>query len=134
MKKYNDEIIKETRKLITKGEYELSATINDIEVWFSGDTLEEVSDEMIEFALDIVNAYKANKEKYDEEALKKVKNNLTEEADDLTILNQLGTPIIDIATENGASLMYDSVAEIENHMPEVRINRNLEVEDIVLNG
>ena len=132
----NDEIIKETRKLIVKGEYELSAVINDIEIWFNEDSPEEVSDEMIEFALDIANAYQSNKEKYDREALKEVKKclNEDEEVDDLTILNQLGTPIIDIATENGASLMYNSVAEIGEHMPEVNINRNLEVEDVVLNG
>ncbi|MBR4177903.1 MAG: hypothetical protein IKR57_00975 [Bacilli bacterium] len=49
-------------------------------------------------------------------------------------MNQLGTPIIDVATKLGASLMYDSVEEIGNHMPEVRINRSLEVEDVALNG
>ena len=136
MRKYNDEIIKETRELISKGNYGLAAKIKGLEVWFWGDTKEDVSNDMIAFALDIVNAYQSNKEKYDEEALEKVKNCLNddEEVDDSTILNQLGTPIIDIATELGASLMYGGVEEIGDHMPEVRINRNLEVDEVVLNG
>ena len=136
MEKYNDETIKETRELISKGEYGLAAKIKGLEVWFWGNTLEEVSDEMIAFALDIVNAYQSNKEKYEEEALEEVKNclNMDEEIDDSIILNQLGTPIIDIATELGACLMYGSVEEIGDHMPEVRLNRNIEVEEVVLNG
>ena len=135
MEKYKDETIKETRGLISKGEYGLAAIIKDLEVWFLGDTLEEVSDEMIAFALDIVNAYKSNKEKYDGEALEEVKNCLNdEEVDDSKILNQLGTPIIDVATELGACLMYGGVEEIGDHMPEVRLNRNIEVEEVVLNG
>jgi len=136
MRKYNDEIIKETRELISKGNYGLAAKIKGLEVWFWGDTKEDVSNDMIAFALDIVNAYQSNKEKYDEEALEEVKNclNNDEEVDDSTILNQLGTPIIDIATELGASLMYGGVEEIGDHMPEVRLNRNLEVDEVVLNG
>ncbi len=135
MEKYNDEIIKETRGLISKGKYGLAAKIKGLEVWFWGDTLEEVSDEMIAFALDIVNAYKSNKEKYDGEALEEVKNCLNdEEVDDSKILNQLGTPKIDVATELGACLMYGGVEEIGDHMPEVRLNRNIEVEEVVLNG
>ncbi len=135
MEKSNDETIKETRGLISKGEYGLAAKIKGLEVWFWGDTLEEVSDEMIAFALDIVNAYKSNKEKYDGEALEEVKNCLNdEEVDDSKILNQLGTPIIDVATELGACLMYGGVEEIGNHMPEVRLNRNIEVEEVALNG
>ncbi len=135
MEKYNDETIKETRGLISKGKYGLAAKIKGLEVWFWGDTLEKVSDEMIAFALDIVNAYKSNKEKYDGEALEEVKNCLNdEEVDDSKILNQLGTPIIDVATELGACLMYGGVEEIGDHMPEVRLNRNIEVEEVVLNG
>ena len=41
MKKYSDEVIKETRNLISKGEYGLSAKIKNLDVWFWGDTLEE---------------------------------------------------------------------------------------------
>ena len=136
MGKYNDEIIKETRELISKGEYGLTAEIKELEVWFWGDTLEEVSDGMIEFALDIVNAYKSSKEKYDGAALEEVKSRLNDdkEVDDTTILNQLGMPIIDIRTELGACLMYDGVEEIGNHMPEVRLNRSLEVDGVALNG
>ncbi len=136
MEKSNDETIKETRGLISKGEYGLAAKIKGFEVWFWGNTPEEVSDEMIAFALDIVNAYQSNKEKYDEEALEEVKNclNIDEEVDDSIILSQLGTPIIDIATELGACLMYGGVEEIGDHMPEVRLNRNIEVEEVVLNG
>lgn len=135
MEKYNDETIKETRGLILKGEYGLVAKVKGLEVRFWGDTLEEVSDEMITFALDIVNDYQSNKEKYDGEALEEVKNCLNdEELDDSTILNQLGTPIIDVATKLGACLMYGGVEEIGNHMPEVRLNRDLEIEEVALNG
>ena len=66
MKKYSDEVIKETRNLISKGEYGLSAKIKNLDVWFWGDTLEEITDEMIEFSLDIVNAYKENR-KYEQQ-------------------------------------------------------------------
>lgn len=136
MEKYTDEIINETRDLITKDEDGLTANINGLEVWFWGDTLEDLSNETIIFALDIVNAYQSNKEKYDKAALEEVKNclNKDEVVDDLVILNQLGTPIIDVATELGASLMYDGVKEIGDHMPEVSINRNLEVEGVAING
>ena len=136
MEKYNDETIKETRGLISKGEYGIAAKIKGLEVWFWGDTLEEVSDEMIAFALDIVNAYKENKGKYDYEALEEVKNCLSddENVDDSTILDQLGTPIISVATGQGASLMYNGVEEIGDHMPELRLNRDVEITDIALNG
>ena len=136
MEKYNKKIIEETRKLIVKSEYGLTAKIKGLEVWFWGKVVEDVSNEMIEFALDIVEAYQSNKEKYDKVALEEVKSCLDEgeEVNDTIILNQLGTPIIDVATKLGASLMYDSVEEIGNHMPEVRINRSLEVEDVALNG
>ena len=53
MEKYNEEIITETRKVISNGEYGLTAKIKGLEVWFWGNKLEEVSDEMIVFALDI---------------------------------------------------------------------------------
>ena len=109
MEKYNEEKINETRKLISNGEYGLAAKINDLDVWFWGDTVDEVSNEMIEFALDIVDAYKNNKEKYDGVAVQEVKNCLTEEIDDSKILNQIGTPIINVATKAGASLMYGGV-------------------------
>lgn len=136
MKKYSDEVIKETRNLISKGEYGLSAKIKNLDVWFWGDTLEEITDEMIEFSLDIVNAYKENREKYDGEALEEVKNCLDDgsEVDDSTILEQLGTPIIDVATGEGACLMYGGVEEIGNHMPEVRLSRDVEVTEVALNG
>lgn len=134
--KNNMKIIKETRELISKGENGLTTKIKGLEVCFWGETLEEVSDEMIAFALDIVNAYQSDKEKYDEEALKEVKNYLNEdeEVDDSTILNQLGIPIIDVTSKLAACLMYGGVEEIGTHMPEVRLNRNLEVEEVALNG
>lgn len=136
MGKYSEETIKKTRNLISKGEYGLVAQIKNLEVWFCGDTLEKVTDEMIEFALDIVNAYQRNKEKYDGEALAEVKNCLCtgEKVDDSAILYQLGTPIIDVTTENGACLWYGGVEEIGDHAPEVRLNRNIEITDIALNG
>lgn len=135
MENYNEEIIKGIRESISNGEYGLTTKIKGLEVWFWGNKLEEVSDEMIAFALDIVNAYQDNREKYDGEALEVVKSYLSkdEKVDDLTIMNQLGIPIIDVATEAGACLMYGEVKEIGNHMPEVRLNRELDVGDIALN-
>ena len=56
-----------------------------------------------------------------------------EKVDDSTIMDQLGIPIISVATEAGACLMYSVVEEFGNHMPEVRLNRELEVVDIALN-
>lgn len=134
MEKYNLETIKETRGLISKGEYGLSAVIKSLDVWFWGDTVDDVSDEMIEFALDIVNAYQSNKNKYDGEALEAVIDVLNEEVDDTIILNQLGTPIISVRTKAGASLMYGGVEEIGDHMPEVDLDRDLKVVDVALNG
>ncbi|MBR4177902.1 MAG: hypothetical protein IKR57_00970 [Bacilli bacterium] len=57
MEKYNKKIIEETRKLIVKSEYGLTAKIKGLEVWFWGKVVEDVSNEMIEFALDIVETY-----------------------------------------------------------------------------
>ena len=132
----NDEKIKEIRASIKMGEYDLSTEIEGMEVWFWGKKVEDVSDEMIVFALDIVNAYKNNKEKYDNRALEEVKTWLNdgEEVADQTILNQIGTPIISVATKLGASLMYDAVEEIGDHMPEVILERDLEVKDVAING
>ena len=136
MEKYNDTIINESRGLISNGPSGLTSQIKGLEVWFWGRTVESVSDEMIAFALDIVDAYQSNKEKYDGAALEEVKSCLNEgeEVDDATILEQLGTPIVDVATAFGACLMYGGVEEIGNHMPEVRLNRNLEVTEVALNG
>ncbi len=136
MEKYSDEIINETRGLISYGPSGLTAQIKGLEVWFWGRTVESVSNERIAFALDIVDAYQSNKEKYDGAALEEVKSCLNEgeEVDDETILEQLGTPIVDVATEFGACLMYGGVEEIGDHMPEVRLNRDLEVTEVALNG
>ena len=65
MEKYNDTIINESRGLISNGPSGLTSQIKGLEVWFWGRTVESVSDEMIAFALDIVDAYQSNKEKYD---------------------------------------------------------------------
>ena len=56
------------------------------------------------------------------------------EVNDSTMLAQLGTPIVDVATGNGVSLMYGAVEEIGNHMPEARLNRDVEIIDVALNG
>ena len=136
MNNYSEEEIKETRNLISNGVYGLTANINNLEVWFSGKTLEDISDEMIEFALDIVKSYPEKKDKYMSEALEAVRDCLVDgdEVDDSTILDQFGDPIVSVSTKSGACIMYGGVEEIGDHSPEVRLNRNLEVEEVALNG
>jgi hypothetical protein len=118
-------------------------TINDgfvdgkykgLDLSFSSDSIEETTDKMIEFAIEIVNDYLDNKEKYEKAAINEVKERLNEEIDDSIIKKELGTPLIYIYTEMGGSIFYESVSVIGNHIPEVNIDRNLQITSVSLNG
>jgi len=134
----NDSIEK-VRESLKYGDYEVEANIRDITVTFPCSEKENVTDEYIEFALDLVNGYLSDKRKFDDKALDEVRKCLEIEeeqieVDDSTIRDQLGTPMIGINTERSASFYYGGVEEVGDHMPEVRVDRSLSVYDVVLNG
>lgn len=129
----DNEKIENIRKILNDDGYYTNANIFGYEVIF-GENIENVTDNMIQFAIDIVESYCANPKKYDNEALETVLNYIEEDVNPNDILKQLGKPSIYIATENGASLNYSGVDEIGDHMPEVRIDRDLSVADVALNG
>lgn len=129
----SNEKIENIRKILNDDGYYTNANIFGYEVIF-GENIENVTDNMIQFAIDIVESYCVNPKKYDNEVLETVLNYIEEDVNPNDILKQLGKPSIYIATENGASLNYAGIDEIGNHMPEVRINRDLSVYDVALNG
>ena len=129
----DSEKIEKVRKLLCEDEYFTNANISGYSVVFCK-KIEDVTDNMIQFALDIVESYCANPQKYDEAAIETILNIIEDDVNPNDILKQLGKPSIYIGTEKAATLNYSGVDEIGDHMPEVRIDRDLRVYDVALNG
>ena len=128
-----NENIQSVREKLVKGKYEVETEIKGLEVWFSEKKVENVTDGMIEFAINLANDYLQNKEKYEEEVIDVVRI-YVEDISDESIINQIGTPIVNIATEKGGSLMFEGIKELGDHMPEVIVTPDLRVVDVALNG
>ena len=133
----SEEIIKQIKESLVVDGDKIKTQINGMDVSFKTDSLEYVWDRNIDFAIDLVNEYKANKGEYENIALEMVKKFLTKEANDSEIIEQLGIPSIEIDVSDnefpdeeeedyyfdGAFLYYGKVKEIDDHYPILNVQR-----------
>ena len=135
---YVDENLKNIKESLNYDGYYVTTNINGIDVTFSKEKTEDITYSMIQFAYDIIESYKKNPELYDNEAwgivLDCLEWNNEEGIDKGHILKQLENIYINIIDENNASLVYYNIEEIGEHILEVCVDRNLNINDVILNG